>query len=77
MVEIDIVAISNVLNSLNYVTFDDLHLRRSSQEVVDRFLLLDAKNINKDGQFMGIMLLLLDEKGVITDEGKSLQTKSD
>ncbi|CAH2078190.1 unnamed protein product, partial [Thlaspi arvense] len=59
----DIVAISA---SANYVTFDDLRLGRSTQQVVGRLLRYwDARNIKKNGEFMGIVLLILDEKGFI------------
>ncbi|CAA7015982.1 unnamed protein product [Microthlaspi erraticum] len=60
MSAIDVVAIPA---AVNYVTFDNLNLGRSSQQVVGRLLRFwDAKNVKKDGEFMGIVLLLLDEK---------------
>ncbi|XP_006415357.2 uncharacterized protein LOC18991950 [Eutrema salsugineum] len=63
MASIDFVAIPA---AANYVTFDDLRLGRSSQEIVGRLLRFwDAKNIKKDGEFMGIVLLLLDEKNSV------------
>lgn len=56
----DIVAISDVLT---YVTLDDLHLSSTISAGCRRILRLwDARKVNKDGKFMGIMLLLLDEK---------------
>ncbi|CAH2061019.1 unnamed protein product, partial [Thlaspi arvense] len=52
--------------SANYVTFDDLRLGRSTQQIVGRLLRYwDARNIKKNGEFMGIVLLILDEKGFI------------
>ncbi|AAD25622.1 Hypothetical protein [Arabidopsis thaliana] len=60
MAEVDVVAIPS---KANYVAFDALRLGRSTQQVVGRLLRFwDARNIKKDGQFMGIVLLLLDEK---------------
>lgn len=56
----DVVAISA---EANYVSFDGLRLGRSAQQVVGRLLRFwDARNIKKDNEFMGIVLLLLDEK---------------
>ncbi|VVB16788.1 unnamed protein product [Arabis nemorensis] len=46
-----------------YVTFDNLRLGRSPQQIVGRLLRFwDARNIKKNGEFMGIVLLFLDEK---------------
>ncbi|KFK43723.1 hypothetical protein AALP_AA1G164500 [Arabis alpina] len=60
MASVDVVAIPS---QANYGTFDDLRLGRSSQQIVSRLLRFwDAHNIKKDGQFLGIVLLLLDEK---------------
>jgi len=57
---VDVVAIPS---ETNYVAFDALRLGRFTQQVVGRLLRFwDARNIKKDGQFMGIVLLLLDEK---------------
>ncbi|CAN8244967.1 unnamed protein product [Cochlearia groenlandica] len=43
--------------------FDELNLGRSDQTIVGRLLRFwDSKNIKKNGEFMGITLLLLDEK---------------
>ncbi|KFK41802.1 hypothetical protein AALP_AA2G173800, partial [Arabis alpina] len=59
MALVDVVVIPS---QANYVTFDDLRLGRSSQQIVGRLLRFwDARNIKKDGQFLGIVLLLLDE----------------
>ncbi|CAL9239144.1 unnamed protein product [Arabidopsis halleri] len=47
----------------NNVPVDNLLLRLSAQEVVDRLLrFLDARNINKDGLFLRRVIQLLDEK---------------
>ncbi|EOA18266.1 hypothetical protein CARUB_v10006759mg [Capsella rubella] len=60
MAAIDVVAIPA---TSDYSTFDDLRLGRSSQQVVGRLLRFwDARNILKNGEFMGIVALLLDEK---------------
>ena len=46
-----------------YSTFDSLRLGRSAQTVVGRLIRFwDAKNINKNGELLGITILLLDEK---------------
>ncbi|KAH0924895.1 hypothetical protein HID58_017151 [Brassica napus] len=48
---------------LAHSAFDALRLRRSAQFIVGRLLRFwDSKNIKKQGEFMGITLLLLDEK---------------
>ena len=48
---------------LAHSAFDGLRLGRSAQFVVGRLLCFwDSKNIKKQGEFMGITLLLLDEK---------------
>uniref|UniRef100_M4E6X0 Uncharacterized protein n=1 Tax=Brassica campestris TaxID=3711 RepID=M4E6X0_BRACM len=48
---------------LAHSAFDGLRLGRSAQFVVGRLLRFwDSKNIKKQGEFMGITLLLLDEK---------------
>ncbi|CAN7118999.1 unnamed protein product [Brassica rapa subsp. narinosa] len=45
------------------ISFDDFRLGRSAQFVVARFLRFwDSKNIKKQGEFMGITLLFLDEQ---------------
>ncbi|KAL1224486.1 hypothetical protein V5N11_035941 [Cardamine amara subsp. amara] len=63
MSAVDVVAISA---ETNYSTFGDLRLGRSSQQVVGRLLRFwDARNIKKDCEFMGIVLLLLDEKSSV------------
>ncbi|KFK39717.1 hypothetical protein AALP_AA3G279600 [Arabis alpina] len=60
MASVNVVAIPS---QDNYVTFDDLRLGRSSQQIVGRLLRFwDARNIKKDGQFLGIVLLLQNEK---------------
>ncbi|CAF1819268.1 unnamed protein product [Brassica oleracea] len=46
--------------------FDDLHLDRSTQFVVARLLRFwDFRNIKKQGEFMGITLLFLDEQNSV------------
>uniref|UniRef100_A0A0D3A0I5 Uncharacterized protein n=4 Tax=Brassica TaxID=3705 RepID=A0A0D3A0I5_BRAOL len=48
---------------LGHSTFDALRLGRSAQMIVGRLLRFwDSKNIKKQGEFMGITLLFLDEK---------------
>ncbi|KAF2554619.1 hypothetical protein F2Q68_00013883 [Brassica cretica] len=48
---------------LAHSAFDGFHLGRSAQFVVGRLLRFwDSKNTKKQGEFMGIILLLLDEK---------------
>ncbi|CDY70274.1 BnaCnng67540D, partial [Brassica napus] len=43
-------------------TFDSLRLGRSAQSVVGRLIRFwDSRNISKNGEFMGITILLLDE----------------
>ncbi|KAJ4872261.1 Uncharacterized protein Rs2_46076 [Raphanus sativus] len=43
-------------------TFDSLCLRRTAQSVVGHLICFwDSRNINKNGEFMGITILLLDE----------------
>ncbi|CAN8315422.1 unnamed protein product [Cochlearia groenlandica] len=56
MVAFDIVAVPS---TPAYSTFDDLRLGRSSHEVVCRLICFwAAKNIKKDGEFMGLVMLL-------------------
>ncbi|KAG5384403.1 hypothetical protein IGI04_035873 [Brassica rapa subsp. trilocularis] len=51
---------------LAHSAFDALRLRRSAQFIVGRLLRFwDSKNIKKQGEFMGITLLLLDEKNSV------------
>ncbi|CAH8358076.1 unnamed protein product [Eruca vesicaria subsp. sativa] len=51
---------------VSHTTFDVLQIGRSSQFVVGRLLRSwDSKNIKKQGEFMGITLLLLDEKDAL------------
>ncbi|XP_048595665.1 uncharacterized protein LOC106354889 [Brassica napus] len=51
---------------LAHSAFDGLRLGRSAQFVVGRLLRFwDSKNIKKQGEFMGITLLLLDEKNSV------------
>ncbi|KAF3488914.1 hypothetical protein F2Q69_00052417, partial [Brassica cretica] len=58
------VASSDVV--LAHSTFDALRLGRSAQIIVGRLLRFgDSKNIKKQGEFMGITLLFLDEKVLI------------
>ncbi|CAN7111601.1 unnamed protein product, partial [Brassica rapa subsp. narinosa] len=46
-----------------YSTFDTLRLGRSAQTIVARLIRLwDSRNIHKNGEFMGITILLLDEQ---------------
>ncbi|CAH2065459.1 unnamed protein product, partial [Thlaspi arvense] len=60
MFAINVVAIPA---SANYTIFEDLRLGRSTQQVVGRLIRFwDARNINKNGEFLRIVLLLLDEK---------------
>ncbi|CAH2047317.1 unnamed protein product [Thlaspi arvense] len=52
--------------SANYTTLEDLRLDRSTQQVVGRLICFwDARNINKNGEFLGIVLLFLDERDSI------------
>lgn len=45
-----------------YSTFETLRLGRTGQSVVGRLIRFwDSRNINKNGEFMGITILLLDE----------------
>ncbi|KAL0733384.1 hypothetical protein Bca4012_009594 [Brassica carinata] len=45
-----------------YSTFNSLRLGRTTQSVVGRLIRFwDSRNINKNGEFMGITILLLDE----------------
>uniref|UniRef100_A0A0D3APB3 Replication protein A 70 kDa DNA-binding subunit B/D first OB fold domain-containing protein n=1 Tax=Brassica oleracea var. oleracea TaxID=109376 RepID=A0A0D3APB3_BRAOL len=54
--------------------FDALRLGRSAQFIVGRLLRFwDSKNIKKQGEFMGITLLLLDEKLLIQNLTLRLQ----
>ncbi|KAH0926797.1 LOW QUALITY PROTEIN: hypothetical protein HID58_019053, partial [Brassica napus] len=47
-----------------YSTFNSLHLGRSTQSIVGWLIRFwDSRNINKNGEFMGITILLLDELG--------------
>lgn len=49
-----------------YSTFDTLRLGRSAQTIVARLIRLwDSRNIHKNGEFMGITILLLDEQVLI------------
>ncbi|CDY15143.1 BnaC05g00220D [Brassica napus] len=51
---------------LGHSTFDALRLGRSAQMIVGRLLRFwDSKNIKKQGEFMGITLLFLDEKNSV------------
>ncbi|CAN7013525.1 unnamed protein product [Brassica rapa subsp. trilocularis] len=51
---------------LAHSAFDALRLRRSAQFIVGRLLRFwDSKNIKKQGEFMGLTLLLLDEKNSV------------
>ena len=46
-----------------YSTLNSLRLGRTTQSVVVRLTRFwDSKNINKNGEFMGITLLLIDEQ---------------
>ncbi|CAN6893116.1 unnamed protein product [Brassica oleracea] len=46
-----------------YSTFNSLRLGRSAQSVVGRLIRFwDTQNVNKNGDFMGITILLLDEQ---------------
>ncbi|KAH0943078.1 hypothetical protein HID58_002715 [Brassica napus] len=50
-----------------YSTFDTLRLGRSAQTIVARLIRLwDSRNIHKNGEFMGITILLLDEQCLLT-----------
>ena len=45
-----------------YSTFESLRLGKTAQAVVGRLIRFwDSRNINKNGEFMGITILLLDE----------------
>ncbi|KAL0695623.1 hypothetical protein Bca4012_062803 [Brassica carinata] len=55
-------AVPAVAAAVPYSTFDSLRLGRSAQSVVGRLIRFwDSKNINKNGELMGITILLLDE----------------
>ncbi|KAL0795575.1 hypothetical protein Bca101_066952 [Brassica carinata] len=55
-------AVPAVAAAVPYSTFDSLRLGRSAQSVVARLIRFwDSKNINKNGELMGITILLLDE----------------
>ncbi|CAN6822573.1 unnamed protein product [Brassica oleracea] len=49
-----------------YSTFNTLRLGRSAQTIVARLIRFwDSRNIHKNGEFMGITILLLDEQGSV------------
>uniref|UniRef100_M4E8P0 DUF223 domain-containing protein n=2 Tax=Brassica campestris TaxID=3711 RepID=M4E8P0_BRACM len=49
-----------------YSTFETLRLGRTGQSVVGRLIRFwDSRNINKNGEFMGITILLLDELDLV------------
>ncbi|KAG5385013.1 hypothetical protein IGI04_036483 [Brassica rapa subsp. trilocularis] len=57
-------AASAAIATVPYSTFNSLRLGRSIQSIVGRLIrFLDSRNINKNGEFMGIPILLLDELG--------------
>lgn len=48
--------------AVEYSTFASLRLGRTVQSIVARLIRFwDSRNVNKNGEFMGITLLLLDE----------------
>ncbi|KAF2533414.1 hypothetical protein F2Q70_00029155 [Brassica cretica] len=54
--------VANAAAAIANSTFDSLRLGRSAQSVVGRLIRFwDSQNINKNGEFMGITTLLLDE----------------
>lgn len=54
--------VANAAAAIANSTFDSLRLGRSSQSVVGRPIRFwDSRNINKNEEFMGITILLLDE----------------
>lgn len=56
------VAAVSAVAAVPYSTFNSLRLGRSAQAVVGRIIRFwDAKNINKNGELLGITILLLDE----------------
>ena len=57
-------AVPNVAGA--YSTFNTLRLGRSAQTFVARLIRFwDSRNIHKNGEFMGITILLLDEQVMI------------
>ena len=57
-------AVSNLAGA--YSTFNTLRLGRSAQTFVARLIRFwDSRNIHKNGEFMGITILLLDEQVMI------------
>nr|VDD38633.1 unnamed protein product [Brassica oleracea] len=61
-------AVSPIANAVvAYSTFDSLGLRRTGQYVVGSLICFwNSQNTKKNGEFMGITLLLLDELVVVT-----------
>ncbi|CAN6990756.1 unnamed protein product, partial [Brassica rapa subsp. trilocularis] len=59
---LEVKAPSSAIATVPYSTFNSLRLGRSIQSIVGRLIrFLDSRNINKNGEFMGIPILLLDE----------------
>ncbi|KAH0842698.1 hypothetical protein HID58_093443, partial [Brassica napus] len=55
---------SNRRPGVSHSTFESLRLGRSSQNIASGFLRFwDSMNFKKDREFVGIMVLFLDEKG--------------
>ena len=55
-------AVSPVANAVAHSIFNSLRLGRTSQFVVGRLICFwDSRNIKKNGEFMGITILLFDE----------------
>lgn len=59
MATVNVVAIPA---AVNYATLDDLNLRHSVQEVVEDYYDSRILKPEKEGEFMGITLLFLDEE---------------
>ncbi|KAJ4883560.1 hypothetical protein Rs2_33653 [Raphanus sativus] len=60
------VAAVSAVAAVPYSTFNSLRLGRSAQAVVGRIIRFwDAKNINKNGELLGITILLLDEMDTV------------
>ncbi|KAL0716046.1 hypothetical protein Bca4012_065368 [Brassica carinata] len=61
-------------DAASYSTFASLHLGRAAQTVVGRLIRFgDSRNINKNGEIMGITILLLDE--MVHDFKHSIEAK--
>ncbi|XP_018463276.2 uncharacterized protein LOC108834437 [Raphanus sativus] len=57
-----VTAVTSAAAAVPYTTFDSLRLGRTAQSLVGRLIRFwDAKDIDKNGELLGITLLLLDE----------------